>query len=271
LNPEEKQKQREVQSAHKMLHTLGHDIIAYREVSSTNIVAATLAQTGAKDGTIVSGAYQTAGSGRLSRSWHSPPGTGITMSLIVQATKENPIAAQYMLLAAVAVANSVEDVLGLNVGIKWPNDVLIDGRKICGILAQASTLPGGRGYAVIGIGINVNQAETDFDVEYRDRSTSLQIVTKKRVSRMKLIRAFLRAWDTHMVAFRQNGYAYIREKWIEKNITLGATITVSSNGEIHQGTAEDVLESGALVVRLENNEIKELLSEEISLGKKYYR
>jgi len=256
----------ETENKHKTRFVEGHAVHIYREVSSTNTVAAQWAGKGAADGTLVVSAFQNAGSGRRGRAWHAPPGAAITMTVVVHGDKGLPIAAQYMLLAGVAVADAIRDASGVEAGIKWPNDVLIEGRKICGILAQASTLSDGSGYAVIGIGINVNQYKEDFQAEFRGRSTSLRIECGKRASRMGLIRAFLRAWDGHMKAFRERGYAYIREQWIARNVTLGKEISVNLNGEEVVGMAEDVRESGALVMRLADGSSKELFSEEISLG-----
>jgi BirA family biotin operon repressor/biotin-[acetyl-CoA-carboxylase] ligase len=261
----------DAESLHKELTIEGHRVLVYREISSTNTLAAHLAKCGVPDNTLIYSTYQTAGTGRFKRPWEVPRGMGITMTLLKRGREGRPIAAQLMLLAGVVVSEALHNTGGVNCGIKWPNDILIDGKKICGILAQASMQANGQGFAVIGIGININQAETNFAEDFRSKSTSLRLETGRRMSRIAVIGEFLKLWDHHYENFVREGYGYIREKWIEKNITLGQQIVINIDGREERGTAFDIKENGALLVKAENGEVIELLSEEITLGKSYYR
>jgi BirA family biotin operon repressor/biotin-[acetyl-CoA-carboxylase] ligase len=259
----------EINLPHKRLMMQGREIYFYRTVSSTNRVAQALAKQGAADGLIVMSSYQSAGIGRMQRPWICPPGRAITMSMILRAGGQRPIAPQFMLLCGAAVAETVRALSGADAGVKWPNDVLVAGKKICGILAQGYVPKDAPGFAVVGIGLNVRQTEDELPGDCRGTSTSLSLEAGRRLSRSEALHTFLRIWDKHYEAFIKHGYAYIREKWIENNITLGRKITLHEE-PAQEGVAVDISENGGLLVQLQGGEIKELLSEEFTLGKAYY-
>jgi BirA family biotin operon repressor/biotin-[acetyl-CoA-carboxylase] ligase len=255
---------------HKCLKIEGSDICFYKELSSTNHVAQLLAKQGAADGLIVMCSYQSAGVGRMQRPWLCPPGKAITMSIILKPAGGSPVAPQFTLLCGVAAAETARSLTGADVGLKWPNDVLIDGRKVCGILAQSHAPKTSPRFTIAGIGLNVGQTEDELPDECRSESTSLSIAAGRKISRAEALRCFLRIWNKHYNAFAIEGYSYIRENWIANNITLGRKITL--HGEPEQfGIATDISDNGGLLVQLADGEIKELRSEEFTLGKAYYR
>lgn len=248
----------------------GKSIYHYDKVSSTNSIARLMARCGAPEGTIIMSESQTAGKGRRSRHWDCPPGKGLLMSMILRppiALREIP---QLTLLAGVTIAESLQRIGIYTAGIKWPNDILIDGKKVCGILAE-SLISKRYGQAVIiGAGINVNQDICDLPPDCRDTSTSLKLQTGSHWPRLQVLREFLTRWDLHYQCFLTSGSGYIREKWIQYNHTLGHNVTISYGHDSIPGKAVDISGNGGLLVQLASGEIKEFLADDVSLGRSFY-
>lgn len=224
---------------------LGQDLCSFSEVSSTNETARSLASS-CQNGTVILAETQTRGRGRLSRPWVSPQG-GIWMSLILK--PEMPLASVYQINMAVSVALSkaIFNLLGLKAGIKWPNDLLIRERKICGILMEISAEVGRLDYAVVGLGINANVGLSSFPEEWF--ATSLSYELGHEVSRVDLIQAILLEIEE---AYEKMGSREIYEEWRSRSVSIGRHVCINSiSGEL-VGVVEDLAEDGALLLKTEN-------------------
>lgn len=224
---------------------LGRDMRSFPEVSSTNEVARSLAPN-CQNGTVILAETQTRGRGRLCRHWASPPG-GVWMSLILK--PEMPLAMVYQINMAVSVAVSraIFSLLGLEAGIKWPNDLLIRERKICGILMEVSAEVGRLDYAVVGLGINANVRLSNFPAEWM--ATSLARESGHEVNRLDLIQRILMDIEE---AYDMMGSSEIYEEWRRRSITLGRCVRITSNSGALLGVVEDLFEDGALLLRTES-------------------
>ena len=254
----------------KKIHLQGRDVYIYRKVTSTNIIAKSLAANGAPDGTIVVSSFQTAGKGRFQRQWVCPPGKGLLFSMILRPDIDSQFIPQLTLLSAVVVAESIQKICGCEAGIKWPNDILINGQKVCGILAQ-NTFSGSRSeFVVLGIGINVNLNKDQLPAECRETTTSLFLTTGSKISRFELLKQLLTIWDRHYHNFLQSGYSYLRSQWLAKNITLGRIVSIKKDSYTLRGKAADISPKGGLIVVFPDGSREEYLAEDVSLGKEEY-
>jgi BirA family biotin operon repressor/biotin-[acetyl-CoA-carboxylase] ligase len=178
---------------------LGQNLVFLDEVDSTNTHLRRLAEQGAVEGTLVVAGQQTAGKGRRGRSWVSEQGTGIWMSYLLRPQFAPECASMMTLVAAMAVAAGIREVTGLDTAIKWPNDIVIGGKKICGILTEMSSDMDSIHYVIVGIGINVGMKA--FPEEIRETATSLELCAGHRVNRAKLVDAVLRGWERYYEIF----------------------------------------------------------------------
>jgi len=226
------------------------NVVYYPEVSSTNEVAKKLADDGAAEGTVVIADAQTAGRGRLGRSWHSPPGVGIWLSLILRPPVAPPTAPQLTMTAAVAVCKVLRQATGVDVGIKWPNDLMVEGRKVCGILTEMKAEMDRVHYVVLGIGINVNSE--GFPPEVAPVATSLKQVAGRTFNRVDLVKQILVEMDQVYPDYKRKGFTPFREDWQQLNVTLGQAVTVTTLGESFAGMATGIQPDGSLVVEGEN-------------------
>ncbi len=219
-------------------------------VDSTNRVAKALAYHGAKDGTIVVAEEQTGGKGRRERNFYSPRGKGIWFSVILRPKILPKDAPQLTLMTAVAVAEAMNR-FKLKPEIKWPNDLLFDGRKIVGILTEMTGEIGRITYVVVGVGINVNFRREDFPEEIRPVAASLSEMSGEELSRVQILRAVLEEFDKLYREVNANGFDEILKRWRKYNVTLGKNIRVVSaieDGENFEGKAVDIDKDGALIV-----------------------
>ena len=219
---------------------------------STNRIAKVLANEGAADGTLVIAEEQTGGKGRLGRSFFSPKYKSILMSIILKPKFLPHDAPKCTLMAAVAAANAMLR-FDLQPAIKWPNDLLYDGRKIIGILTEISAEIGKINYIVIGIGINVNINREEFPTELQDIAASLSEMKGEKVSRIDFLKAFLEEFDKLYLEANENNFDEILAQWRKYNITLGKNIRVIPAGSEKEFTAvaEDIDSEGALIVKTE--------------------
>ncbi|HVJ47657.1 biotin--[acetyl-CoA-carboxylase] ligase, partial [Desulfitobacterium sp.] len=229
-----------------------------------------MAQSGAPEGTLVISRSQTSGRGRMNRQWACPPGKGILMSMVLRPEISVQFIPQLTLLCGVVVAETIRKVTGCAAGIKWPNDIVIRGKKVCGILAQSSFSRGGPEYVIIGIGINVNLDIDQLPPNCQKTSTSLRLEMGQDVSRSKVLKQFIISWEEHYRVFLKGGHPYLRAKWIDNNVTLGRDITLNKDEHLILGRAVDISERGGLIVNLGDGSSEEFLAEDLSLGKTHY-
>jgi BirA family biotin operon repressor/biotin-[acetyl-CoA-carboxylase] ligase len=227
----------------------GREIRYEVSTPSTQLLAHQWAREGGREGALVIAEEQTLGRGRLGRQWHSPPRTGIWMSLILRPPIPLAQAPHLTLLASVGVHRAVERFTGLPVRIKWPNDLLVHGKKVCGILTELRGEQDQIHYVVLGIGINVNAKEEHFPPELREIATSLAIAAGKSIHRAPLAATILEELERVYEQYLNEGFTPIRTAWEERAGMLGETITARTPKGTVQGVAERLDESGALLIR----------------------
>lgn len=247
---------------------LGKSIFFSKEVASTNEWAKKLATQGAPEGWVAIAETQTHGRGRLDREWISPLG-GLWFSLILRPKQSLAKAAKLTFVAAIAVAETLHEQYGLRTQTKWPNDVLVKGRKICGILGEATTMGKEINVVVLGIGINAN-----FDVErvlpesIRLRATSLKTELNRMIQLEELFNRLLEKLEATYALYTTEGFNSILEKWKRYAGFLGQEVEVTDRNEKIAGLAYDVDEDGALVLMLENGAFKHVFVGDVSLRTK---
>lgn len=241
-------------------HTIGREMYCYDRVGSTNDVAARLAMAGAVEGTMVVAECQTRGRGRLGRTWHSPAGRGLWVSWIVRPVK-NFAMQEIGMCAGIAVSRVVRRMVSLDIRLKWPNDVVIQSRKLGGILGEIGSDRWGGAFVIVGLGLNVNQREEDFPDEIRDRATSLRIETGQDHYRVKLLQRIMEEMEYTYAAVHL-GDSMARE-WKELCSTLGKWVGVHLGGRRIVGRAVDVRSDGALVIEGNDGQREEVRAGEL--------
>ncbi|MBS3886233.1 MAG: biotin--[acetyl-CoA-carboxylase] ligase [Firmicutes bacterium] len=242
---------------------LGKQIHYRRTMDSTNRLARELAAAGAAEGTVILSEEQLAGRGRLGRSWVSPAG-GIWLSLILRPQLAPHKAQLITLLAAVAAVEATQKTTGLVPGIKWPNDLLLGGRKLAGILTEVSAEMERVNYLVLGIGLNANLSAEHFQGELADSATSLLLELGQSVCRVRWVQNFLTLFEQAYLATEEQGFASVLACWRRYSVTLGQDVIVSLGSRSVHGTALDIDEQGALLVKTVSG-LETFLSGEVSL------
>lgn len=262
-NPETMYNKRELEQGLKT-KTMGQTIYFYEETDTTNNRARELALEGAPEGTLVVAEKQTAGRGRRGKVWESPLGTGIWMSLVLRPQIAPTEASVLTLLCGLATAEAIEAETGLSAGIKWPNDILINGKKAVGILTEMDCEMSEVHFVIPGIGINVNTAS--FPPEIAEIATSLYLECGKTVSRRRLVHKVLERLEEHYETFLRTGsFAAMLENYRKHCITLGKEVHVLGR-EPFFAEALDITPEGELLVRRADNGKEEVVfSGEVSI------
>jgi BirA family biotin operon repressor/biotin-[acetyl-CoA-carboxylase] ligase len=250
-------------------------------VSSTSTELKTLAGGGATVGTVVLADEQTGGRGRSGRTWFSPDRMGVWMSVLLGSGAAAERLAPLSVAAAVSVADALRELTGLDVRVKWPNDLLVGDRKLGGFLVESMQTAGERVVsAVLGVGLNVSLAEDDFPAELAGTATSLQLALGRPVARLDVLRVTLLALEECFERYERDGIAGFRERWRELSSTLGREVTVAPSaaktplardsggerpGHLVTGTVTDLAESGALVIQDKAGATREIWFGDISL------
>ncbi len=231
---------------HALLKTksFGRNLIFEPSVGSTMDVARDAALHGAVEGTIAVADEQTAGRGRLGRTWITPPATNLASTLVLRPPAS--VLRDVAMIAPLAVCHAVQDVAGIHADIKWPNDVQISGKKVAGILIETDLTDEHRAFVLVGSGINVNFDPGDHE-EIRDIATSLKAELGRDVDREALLASYLAHFE-QIYGEAQSG-GPIRDRWRERLVTLGKQVHATWEGGGAEGLAEDVDDDGALLVR----------------------
>ena len=227
---------------------LGRTIVHHDVVGSTNDIARQLARQGAPEGTVVVAEAQTAGRGRLGRGWQAAPGTGLLLSVVLRPTLAAQRLAWLPVLAGVAAARAIGRASGLHCGLKWPNDLLLDGRKVAGILVEMHSEADRAHLVVVGIGINVNQTAAELTGKLARSATSLALAAGRPVGRVALAQALLEELEEGYRLLLAGGWPIIRERWTAGSATLGRRVRAVVGDRVLSGVATGLDESGALVV-----------------------
>ncbi len=244
---------------------VGRDIRYLPETSSTNTVAMELARQGACDGAVVLAETQSGGRGRLGRTWISPRGN-LYLSVVLRPSVPISKAPLITLLGAVAVASAVRAYPGLDAGIKWPNDVLLSGKKVCGLLSEMSAEPDRIRHVVLGIGVNVNMDLRELPTDVRPLATTLADASGRPVDRTLFLRHLLAELDTWYRAFRTQEAAVLAA-WRSLNVTLGRRVAVSGSGPALEGLARDIDDEGRLLVELDTGALHRVAAGDVTVLK----
>jgi BirA family biotin operon repressor/biotin-[acetyl-CoA-carboxylase] ligase len=260
-----------VESIEKGLTTafMGRKIICYRSIGSTNDVARELAAQGAPEGTLVIADEQTAGKGRLGRRWLAPPGTSLLMSLLFRPRLLAPYQAQRLtMVCSLSIVEAVETVTGLAAAIKWPNDIVMQGKKAGGILTELGAIGERLDYAVVGLGLNVN---LDFGAveamgELAATATSLSQELGQEVSRLALLWRILESVEGRYQRLQAGELPH--DEWASRLVTLHNYVLVDTPQGAVEGWVEGVDADGALLLRTQCGERQRVLAGDVTLRKR---
>jgi biotin-[acetyl-CoA-carboxylase] ligase BirA-like protein len=245
----------------KILRTtrFGRPVFFSREVNSTNDWAKELAKIGAEEGTITIAQTQTAGKGRLSREWISPKG-GLWFSIVLRPHQKASEAAKLVFVASLAVVEVLHEKYGLRTETKWPNDVLVNGKKICGLLAEMNTEGENVNYVILGVGVNANFHTDDvFPESVKTTATSTENELGKKIRLESLLEALLEKMERIYDRYVEDGFAPLLERWKTYAEFLGHKIVVTDQNEMLNGLALDVDVEGALILKLEDGKTRRIL------------
>lgn len=229
---------------------LAKKFLHFQQAGSTNQIALELARKGYPEGTLVVAEEQTAGRGRWQRPWYSSKGKVLLFSLILRPEILPAQFPQITLVAGAAVAQAVHRQTGIKPGIKWPNDLLYQGKKFCGILVEGAV----QDSLVLGIGVNVNQESDDFPPQLQNTATSLGMITGEKVSRLLLLRRILETLEEDYEEYCRQGFASARRSWLQYEAILGKNVRIVIGGQEYCGYAAGLAEDGTLLLRLPRGE-----------------
>lgn len=242
----------------------GRNVKLLDEVGSTQDELKKLAEEGSPEGTLVIAERQTQGRGRQGRSWLSPAGKGVWMSLLLRPEIPLQLTPQLTLLAAVALSRAIKRVVPLTIGIKWPNDLLVDGRKISGILLESAAEDERLKYVAAGIGISVNLEEADYPEELRAKAVSLKMASGRTIDRIELIAAAMEEFETLYDLYREQGFAPIRSMWEAHSVTLHRPAALLTPQGRVEGVPEGLDDAGGLIVRQRDGTLRTIYSAEMA-------
>jgi BirA family biotin operon repressor/biotin-[acetyl-CoA-carboxylase] ligase len=240
----------------------GHRIVHYLRIDSTNTRALRLAEKGAPHGTLVLAEEQTAGRGRFGRTWYSERASGIYCSLILRPPLPPAAAPILTLMAGLAAYSAISGVARMPVDIRWPNDLLLNGKKVCGILTEMSAELDRIHAVVLGVGINVNHR--DMPAELKSSATSLRVEGRKRYSRAQILVTLLQELEGHYRVLLEEGGAAIINAWsAASSFAKGKRVRVLTGSGEFVGTTDGLEPSGALRVRRDDGSIEPLVAGEV--------
>lgn len=244
----------------------GRHIHHFDVLDSTQTIAHKLAQEGAPDGTVVISEEQTAGRGRMTRPWESAHGKGIWMTIIVRPDVTPQQASSYTLVVAVAISKAIKTLYkNVEPAIKWPNDLLLNGKKCTGILTEMQAEADCVQALLVGIGINANQVEADFSPEIADIATSLRWAAGEEINRAALVAMILQYLEQYTEMFVKYGFASIKDEWEQASCTIGQRIEVTTLRERFEGVASGITDEGVLQVRLDNGTVRTIYSGDVRI------
>jgi BirA family biotin operon repressor/biotin-[acetyl-CoA-carboxylase] ligase len=234
---------------------IGQSVNTYHSVKSTNDIASTLADSKIAEGTIVTAELQTKGKGRLGRSWHSPLKTGIYLSMILKPKFKPESAPAISVMTSFVLAETLNEFTNANIQIKWPNDVLLNGKKIAGILTELSAEKNKINYLVVGVGINVNQTADDFPLELKGIATSLRRVNRKKTNRVELLQTFLIRFEKEYLKYCEKKHLSSLKAINEYSSLLGKPVQLMRGRKIIKGIAKNIDKSGALILDVDRKNV----------------
>lgn len=252
---------------HRGLQTkiIGRDILTYEEVDSTMDAAKAMAERGAREGTCVFAEFQRKGRGRANRRWLCPKGKGLLLSIILRPELPNERVCFLSGMVAVALAGAIRHELGLETLIKWPNDVLVNNKKVCGILVEAETPKGKGPYFVIGLGLNVNLTSKELPKQVIYPATSLLMEFGQPIDRIAMARAVLQHMDKWYGRLRVGDFKGIKEEWVKLSPIIGRRARVEEKGVEYVGRISGLSTTGGVVMALDTGHKKTLRWEYLTI------
>ncbi|MGL6173480.1 MAG: biotin--[acetyl-CoA-carboxylase] ligase [Cellulosilyticaceae bacterium] len=242
---------------------MGKELEYHKTIDSTNIRAKEWAKEGAKEGSLVIAEYQSAGKGRLGRTWLSPKGEGIWMSLILKPLLEISKIPQLTIVAGLCMSQAIENVTGLKVEIKWPNDIIINNKKIAGILTELSASSNNINSVVVGIGVNVNNQEIDSTIPY---ATSLTLEGNKVYEKEEIIKEFLDLFEVNYEQYiKEKSIAFLLEEYRMRCVNLNKEVKIISNKKEYIAYVQNINDEGSLEVRRLDGNIETIFTGEVSV------
>lgn len=238
--------------------SLGRNILTYAALDSTNDTAYKLAENGAKEGTVVIAEKQKKGKGRQGRTWVSPKG-GIYLSCVIKPDIEPREVSKITLVSALAVSTAIREIANIPAMIKWPNDITINGKKVCGILTEMKAEQDNVDFLIVGIGVNVSTPASLLP----KGATSISEESGDVISKVELAKAILEKMEYYMALLKKEGFKAIRDEWRDLSETLGRHVKVHCHEGNIEGQALDLDNDGALVVRLDSGFHKRILSGDV--------
>lgn len=243
---------------------LGNQIFYYNELDSTNNEAKKRAEDGAAHGALVITECQTGGRGRRGKKWSSPSGSGIWMSFLLRPDIHPYSASMLTLVAALSVVNALKKIKGLEYSIKWPNDIVVKGKKVCGILTEMSAELDAVNYVIIGIGVNVNT--TDFDEDIQSVASSLFLETGLKIKRSQVVADITRSFETNYEIFmRTQDMSGLIDQYNSLLINAGKEVTITNIKDQFIGNAIGINERGELLVKKQDGSIEKVVAGEVSV------
>ncbi len=246
---------------------IGRDIRVFEQTGSTNDIAEKLARDGAVEGVVVFAESQTRGRGRMGRQWLSPSRKGLWLSVLLRPRMRPEAATQITIAAATALARAIQRVCHLDPEIKWPNDLLLKGRKVAGILTEMSAELDRIKSLIVGVGVDVNVERQDLPAEIEKTATSLRIESGAAVNRADLATAYLSELDREYHRICAGEFAQIADEWESKCVTIGCNVSISIGNRQIVGRAESLDADGALMIRSPHGHLERIIGGDVLLEK----
>jgi BirA family transcriptional regulator, biotin operon repressor / biotin---[acetyl-CoA-carboxylase] ligase len=246
---------------------IGRDIRVFQETTSTNDVIEKLARDGVKEGVVVFAESQSKGRGRLGRKWMSPARKGLWFSVLLRPKLRPQETTQLTVASATALRRAIQAQTGLKPEIKWPNDILVGGRKVAGILTEMNAELDQVKYVILGIGVDVNLGQSDFPSELRQTATSLKAECGKPLSRAGLAVAILRELDEDYSRITSGRFAAVADEWEAHGTTIGQEVVIRTGDRQIRGRAEALGDDGALLLRTEHGHLERIVGGDVTLEK----
>lgn len=246
---------------------IGRDIRVFEQTTSTNDVVEKLARDGVREGVVVFAESQTRGRGRLGRKWVSPARKGLWFSILLRPNLRPQETTQLTVATAIALRRAIFSQTRLPVEIKWPNDILLGGKKLAGILTEMSAELDRVRHVIPGIGIDVNQDASEFPLELRKTATSLKIESGESLSRPALAVEILRELDRDYSRVCEGKFSDIAGEWVEHCATIGGNVTVQIGERKIRGRAESLDDNGALILRTEHGRLQCITGGDVTIEK----
>ncbi len=244
---------------------VGNEVVYFEQIGSTNEQARKLADNGAAEGTVVIADSQSSGKGRLGRDWSSPAGVNLYLSVILRPNISPRFATQMTFLSAIAVAQAIEATGSFEPQLKWPNDVMLGGCKVAGLLNELNAETEQVHYLVLGIGVNLNMTTEQFPTDLRTPATSLLLDGGEQVSRRQFTQALLQSLDQLYSVYLQSGFQPIKEAWERRCNMLNQWVEVDCQNRLQVGQVSGVDETGALLLALAGGVTERVLVGDVRL------